>query len=158
MKHASKRPVAASIGLSVSSAPVDGRMKTSGPLKTPRSGTHQFHAPPPCRSPNTVANPPSPLAWKPYSAAIDRRSACCAVAPRCFQKNSADSGTVTDSGPARGQDAQGADALDGSKLTFEQAIANAERAGGGPALEANSAGHGNNAYVDVDVIQDHGST
>lgn len=68
----------------------------------------------------------------------------------------ASSGKVLGSSPARGEDAQGAHALDGSKLTFGEAIAQAERIGHGPALEANAAGHGAKAYVDVDVIQDHG--
>ncbi len=71
-------------------------------------------------------------------------------------KINAESGKVIGSSAARGEDAQGAHALDGSKLAFGVAIAQAERAGGGPALEANAAGHGNKAYVDVDVIQDHG--
>ena len=60
------------------------------------------------------------------------------------------------SGLAREEDAHGAHALDGSKLTFGEAIAQAERAGNGPALEANATGHGDKAYVDVDIIQGHG--
>lgn len=68
----------------------------------------------------------------------------------------ATSGKVLGSSPARGEDAHGAHALDGNKLTFGEAIAQAERVGEGPALEANATGHGDKAYVDVDVIQDHG--
>lgn len=68
----------------------------------------------------------------------------------------ATSGKVLGSSRARGEDAEGAHALDGSKLTFGEAIAKAERVGHGPALEANAAGHGAKAYVDVDVIQNHG--
>jgi hypothetical protein len=68
----------------------------------------------------------------------------------------ATTGKVLGSSPARGEDAHGAHALDGSKLTFGEAIAQAERIGNGPALEANATGHGDKAYVDVDVIQDHG--
>lgn len=68
----------------------------------------------------------------------------------------ATSGKVLGSSPARGEDAHGAHALDGNKLTFGEAIAQAERVGKGPALEANATGHGDKAYVDVDVIQDHG--
>lgn len=68
----------------------------------------------------------------------------------------ATSGKVLGSSPARGEDARGAHALDGNKLTFAEAIAQAERVGNGPALEANATGHGDKAYVDVDVIQDHG--
>lgn len=68
----------------------------------------------------------------------------------------AGNGKVLGSSAARGEDAQGAHALAGGKLTLGQAIAEAERVGGGPALEANAAGHGEHAYVDVDVIQDHG--
>lgn len=68
----------------------------------------------------------------------------------------ANTGKVLGSSPARGEDAQGAHALDGSKLGFGEAIAQAERVGHGPALEANAAGHGDKAHVDVDVIQDHG--
>lgn len=68
----------------------------------------------------------------------------------------ANSGKVLSSSPARGEDAEGAHALDGSKLGFGEAIAQAERVGHGPALEANAAGHGDKAHVDVDVIQDHG--
>ncbi|MGH8183145.1 MAG: PepSY domain-containing protein [Rhodanobacteraceae bacterium] len=68
----------------------------------------------------------------------------------------ATTGKVLGSAPAHGEDAQGAQALVGSKLTFGEAIAQAERVGNGPALEADSAGHGGNAHVDVDVIQNHG--
>lgn len=68
----------------------------------------------------------------------------------------ATSGKVLGSSPARGEDAHGAHALDGSKLSFGEAIAQAERVGNGPALEANATGHGSSARVDVDVIQDHG--
>ncbi|MBU6416828.1 MAG: hypothetical protein KJS83_06640 [Xanthomonadaceae bacterium] len=68
----------------------------------------------------------------------------------------ATTGRVLGSSQARGEDARGAHALDGSKLTFGEAIAQAERVGNGPALEANAAGHGDKARVDVDVIQDHG--
>lgn len=72
-------------------------------------------------------------------------------------KIDATSGKVIGSSPARGEDAQGAHALADGGLTFGQAIAEAERAGGGPALEANAGGHGDQAYVDVDVIQKRGS-
>lgn len=65
-------------------------------------------------------------------------------------------GKVLGSSPARGEDAQGAHALDGSKLTFGEAIAQAERVGHGPALEASAAGHGAKAHVDVDIIQNYG--
>lgn len=71
-------------------------------------------------------------------------------------KINAENGRVIGSSAAQGEDAQGAHALDGSKLAFGAAIAQAERVGGGPALEANAAGRGDHAYVDVDVIQDHG--
>jgi len=68
----------------------------------------------------------------------------------------ATTGKVLGSAPARGGEAQGAHALDGSKLDFDEAIAKAERVGNGPALEADAAGHGKDAHVDVDVIQNHG--
>ncbi len=68
----------------------------------------------------------------------------------------ATTGKVLGSSAARGEDARGAHALDGSKLHFAEAIAQAERVGNGPALEANAAGHGDKARVDVDIIQDHG--
>ena len=68
----------------------------------------------------------------------------------------ATSGRVLGSSPARGEDAHGAHALDGNKLSFGEAIAQAERVGNGPALEANAMGHGDKARVDVDVIQEHG--
>ena len=68
----------------------------------------------------------------------------------------ATTGKVLGSSPARGEDARGARALDGNTLTFGEAIAQAERVGKGPALEANATGHGDKAYVDVDIIQDHG--
>ncbi|MGH8125525.1 MAG: PepSY domain-containing protein, partial [Rhodanobacteraceae bacterium] len=68
----------------------------------------------------------------------------------------ATTGKVLGSSAASGEDAQGARALDGSQLNFGEAIALAERVGKGPALEADSAGHGVKAHVDVDVIQDHG--
>jgi hypothetical protein len=68
----------------------------------------------------------------------------------------ATTGKVLGSSPARGEDARGAHALDGSRLTFGEAIAQAERIGNGPALEANATGRGDKAHVDVDVIQDHG--
>ncbi|MGA9336017.1 MAG: hypothetical protein WBV39_17180 [Rudaea sp.] len=68
----------------------------------------------------------------------------------------ATTGKLLSSSPARGEDAQGAHALDGTKLTFDEAISHAERIGNGPALEAEAAGHGAQAYVDVDIIRDHG--
>lgn len=68
----------------------------------------------------------------------------------------AGTGKLLGSGPARGEDVRGAHALDGGKLTFGEAIAQAERVGNGPALEANAAGHADQAYVDVDIIQNHG--
>jgi hypothetical protein len=68
----------------------------------------------------------------------------------------ATSGKVLGSSPARGEDAHGAHALDGNQLTFGEALAQAERVGKGPALEANATGHGDKAQVDVDIIQDHG--
>jgi hypothetical protein len=68
----------------------------------------------------------------------------------------ATSGKVLGSSPAGGEDAQGAHALDANKLTFGEAIAQAERVGNGPALEANATGGGDKAYVKVDVIQDRG--
>lgn len=75
---------------------------------------------------------------------------------KLFLKIDADTGKVMSSSPAHGEDAQGAHALAGSKLAFGEAIAEAERIGGGPALEANAAGHGTRAHVDVDVIQNQG--
>ena len=71
-------------------------------------------------------------------------------------KIDATTGKVLSSAPATGEDSQGAHALSGSKLTFAEAIAQAERVGHGPALEADSAGHGSIAHVDVDVIQNQG--
>lgn len=68
----------------------------------------------------------------------------------------ATSGKVLGSSPARGEDAHGAHALDGSKLTLGEAIAQAERVGNGPALEANATGRNDKAHVDVDIIQDQG--
>jgi len=68
----------------------------------------------------------------------------------------ANTGKLIGSGAARGEDARGVHALDGSKLGFGEAIAQAERMGGGPALEASAAGRGAQAHVDVDIIQDHG--
>jgi hypothetical protein len=69
----------------------------------------------------------------------------------------ATSGRVLGSSAAHGEDARGAHALDGSKLTFGEAIAQAERVGRGPALEANAAGRGDKAHVDVDVIENQGN-
>jgi hypothetical protein len=65
-------------------------------------------------------------------------------------------GKVMRSSAARGEDVQGSHALDGSKLAFGEAVAQAERAGKGPALEANATGHGERAHVDVDIIQYQG--
>lgn len=65
-------------------------------------------------------------------------------------------GKVLGSSAARGEDAQGSHALEGSRLAFGEAVAQAERAGNGPALEANAAGRGERAHVDVDIIQDQG--
>jgi len=62
-------------------------------------------------------------------------------------------GKVLGSSAAKGEGAEGANTLAGSKLTFSEAIAQAERVGHGPALEANAAGHGGNAHVDVDVVK-----
>lgn len=63
------------------------------------------------------------------------------------------SGKVLGSSAAKGDDAEGANALQGSHMTFGEALAKAEKAGRGRALEANAAGRGNNAHVDVDVIR-----
>lgn len=68
----------------------------------------------------------------------------------------ATSGKVIDRKPAHGEDALGAHALDASGLTLAAAIAHAEREGKGPALEAETGGHGAAAHADVDVIQDAG--
>ncbi|HJP99599.1 MAG TPA: PepSY domain-containing protein [Rhodanobacteraceae bacterium] len=62
-------------------------------------------------------------------------------------------GKVLGSSAAKGEDAEGANALDRGKLSFSEAVAKAEKAGHGRALEASAAGHGANAHVDVDVIQ-----
>lgn len=64
-------------------------------------------------------------------------------------------GKVLRSSAATGEAAKGANALKGSKLTLREAVAKAERAGNGRALEAGAAGQGSSAYVDVDVIQGH---
>ncbi|MGH8215348.1 MAG: PepSY domain-containing protein [Rhodanobacteraceae bacterium] len=69
----------------------------------------------------------------------------------------ASTGKILGSAPARGEDARGAHALEGSKLNFASAIAQAERTGNGPALEADAAGHGKDAHVDVDIIEHHGT-
>lgn len=71
-------------------------------------------------------------------------------------RSDAGTGKLLGSGPAIGEDLQNVHALDGSKLTFSEAIAHAERVGNGPALEANSAGHGDCACVDVGIIRNHG--
>lgn len=63
------------------------------------------------------------------------------------------SGKVLGSGAARGEDANGAHALDQGKLTLTEAIAAAERAGNGTALEANAAGSGANAHVVIDIVK-----
>lgn len=62
-------------------------------------------------------------------------------------------GKVLGSSAAMGEGAEGSNALAGSKLSFSEAVARAERVGHGPALEANAAGHGGNAHVDVDVVK-----
>lgn len=62
-------------------------------------------------------------------------------------------GKILGSSAARGEDAEGANALGRGKLTFRVAVAKVEQAGHGRALEASAAGHGNDAHVDVDVIQ-----
>lgn len=69
----------------------------------------------------------------------------------------ADSGKVLSSGPARGEEAQGAQALVGAGFSFTDAVAQAELVGGGPTLEASAGGHGAQAHVDVDIIQDRGA-
>lgn len=68
----------------------------------------------------------------------------------------ASTGKLIGSSAARGEDALGAHALADGKLTLGEAIAHAERVGGGPALEANAAARDGHAWVDVDIIQDHG--
>lgn len=65
-------------------------------------------------------------------------------------------GKVLGSAPARGEDAQGAEALTRTSMTLGAAITHAEREGKGPALEAGAGGMGAQAWIDVDVIQDHG--
>lgn len=69
----------------------------------------------------------------------------------------ANSGKVLSSGAARGEEGQGAEALVGAKFTFADAIVQAELAGGGPALEASAGGRGEQAHVDVDIIQGRGA-
>ncbi|WP_329742190.1 PepSY domain-containing protein [Dyella sp. A6] len=54
--------------------------------------------------------------------------------------------------PAHGEDAQGMLSLKGRKLSLNQAIAAAEHAGHGRALEAGPYGHGKAAHYDVDVV------
>lgn len=85
-----------------------------------------------------------------YEVSVLRGSA------KLLLKIDARSGKLIGSSAARGDDAQGAYALANNPLKFGTAIAAAERAGGGPALEADAAGHGATAHVDVDVIQNHG--
>lgn len=65
-------------------------------------------------------------------------------------------GHVLGSGPAHGEDAAGAHALDGGSLKLDDAIATAEREGKGPAMEATATGSGTNAAVIVDVVVAHG--
>jgi uncharacterized membrane protein YkoI len=60
-------------------------------------------------------------------------------------------------GPAHGEDAQGLHTLDGRKVTLSDAIATAERAAQGRALEAGPYGHGKDAHYDVDVVHKDGS-
>ncbi|MEO6969225.1 MAG: PepSY domain-containing protein [Rhodanobacteraceae bacterium] len=67
-----------------------------------------------------------------------------------------DNGKVLGSSAARGEDANGAHALAQGKLTLGAAIADAERAGSGTAMEATSNGSGSRAAVIVDVV--HGNT
>lgn len=64
-----------------------------------------------------------------------------------------DNGKLLGSSAARGEDTAGAHALDGGKLTLGAGIAAAERAGAGPALEANAVGSGANAHVVVDIVK-----
>lgn len=68
----------------------------------------------------------------------------------------ANTGKILGNSPARGEDVQGVHSLDDSKLGFGEAIAQAERVGNGPALEADAAGYGKDVHVNVDIIQDHG--
>lgn len=62
------------------------------------------------------------------------------------------SGKMLGTAKARGKDAAGAHALDGSQMTLAAAIAQAERAGNGTAMEATAEGAGKNAHVIVDVV------
>lgn len=57
---------------------------------------------------------------------------------------------------AHGEDAEGLHSLDGRKLSLNQAIAIAEHAGQGRALEAGPYGKGATAHYDVDVVRAHG--
>lgn len=68
----------------------------------------------------------------------------------------ATTGRVLGSRAARGEDAQGAHVLGGSKLGFGEAVAQAERIGDGPALEAHANGRGDKAHANVEIIQNHG--
>lgn len=65
-------------------------------------------------------------------------------------------GTWLGSSPAHGEDAQGMHSLSGRKLSLNQAIAAAEHAGHGRALEAGPFGHGKAAHYDVDVVRSDG--
>lgn len=58
--------------------------------------------------------------------------------------------------PAKGEDAEGLHSLDGRKLDLSHAIAIAERAGHGRALEAGPYGKGASAHYDVDVVRADG--
>lgn len=66
------------------------------------------------------------------------------------------SGKVLGASKAQGEDAKGAHAFDGSKLTLAAAVARAERVGNGTAMEATSSGSGASARVIVDVV--HGTS
>ncbi len=65
-------------------------------------------------------------------------------------------GHVLGTSRARGEDAAGAHALNGSSLKLEAAIATAEREGKGPAMEATATGSGAHAAVIVDIAVAHG--
>lgn len=156
MHHSLIRALAATIALTVAGAAVAGsieagdRLEMATVLKAPITPTHAVE----------IAEAGGGRAfgygmeanahghW--YEVSVLRGSA------KLLLKIDARSGKVIGSSAAHGDDARGAYALADNPLKFGAAIAEAERVGNGPALEADAAGHGTAAHVDVDVIQNHG--
>lgn len=156
MKHATARAIAVSLALAVTAVAMAGsiepgdHLEMAAVLKSPISPTKAIQ----------IAEAGGGQAYG-YGMEANHSGHWYEVdvlrgGSKLLVKVNATTGKVIGSSAAHGEDAHGSRALDGTQLKFGEAIATAERIGRGPALEADAAGHGASAHVDVDIIQNQG--